>query len=299
MEKYGINNVRGGSFCEIKLNEENTNTIKRMIVGSTDKCYICGKTGHFAYNCKDDICYEDIWICDYCDKEFDNENECKSHENKCKLQFKIDFVNLKKNFILNCKLYDKFNNNIIQGDEIIKVLKKTDKTLDFKLSNIYGICQQINNCKELLPLQSYKDGINYLNFIDWLIYFIKKDALIKNKKQNKSQSKSNNFVCYRCGRPGHKSTECYAKTNLDGDDLDNLSDSDEYEEIEIFCCDYCGKEYESLKGLTCHQNLYCKKTNYNITNKKSNKNCCYRCGRDGHYEDDCYASTHTNGRKLY
>jgi len=48
MEKYGINNVRGGTFCELKLNKDNIKTIKKMINGSTDKCYICGENGHFA-----------------------------------------------------------------------------------------------------------------------------------------------------------------------------------------------------------------------------------------------------------
>jgi hypothetical protein len=89
---------------------------------------------------------------------------------------------------------------------------------------------------------------------------------------------------------------------VDGDELsypDDQSDSDDHKEI--YCCDYCEKEYNTLKGLTCHQNLYCKKSNSNKTNKtnktnkKSNKNCCYRCGRTGHYEDDCYASTHAKG----
>ena len=52
MEKYGINNVRGGSFCKIKLCNNNIITLNQMIKGSTDKCYICGKDDHFANDCK-------------------------------------------------------------------------------------------------------------------------------------------------------------------------------------------------------------------------------------------------------
>ncbi len=40
MSMYGVNNVRGGSFCQIKLDDTNIQTISRMINGSIDKCYI-------------------------------------------------------------------------------------------------------------------------------------------------------------------------------------------------------------------------------------------------------------------
>ena len=52
MEKYGIQNVRGGSFCQINLSDVNLSTLHQMINGATDKCYICGKSDHFARDCK-------------------------------------------------------------------------------------------------------------------------------------------------------------------------------------------------------------------------------------------------------
>ena len=43
MELVGIDNVRGGSFCQINLSDENKSTIQKMLSGTTDKCYNWGK----------------------------------------------------------------------------------------------------------------------------------------------------------------------------------------------------------------------------------------------------------------
>ena len=70
MEKHGIDNVRGGSFCEIKLTDENKNTIEKMINGSTDKCYICKKEGHYASKCNNKPKYENIDMCFRCGRKY-------------------------------------------------------------------------------------------------------------------------------------------------------------------------------------------------------------------------------------
>ena len=51
MDKYGINNVRGGSFCEIKLNENNIATLNQMSNGTNNRCFVCGSEEHFAKDC--------------------------------------------------------------------------------------------------------------------------------------------------------------------------------------------------------------------------------------------------------
>ena len=52
MDKYGINNVRGGSFVKINLEQHELDILGKMTYSANDKCFKCGLFGHFAQDCK-------------------------------------------------------------------------------------------------------------------------------------------------------------------------------------------------------------------------------------------------------
>ncbi len=224
MEQYGINNVRGGTFCQIKLTNDNLLIIQKMINGSTDKCYICGEAGHFAKKCS---------------------------QFKSKNKLKIPTIDMNE---------------------------KCDCVTSMFSSHRRGKCL-INKVLTYFDDEDDDDNINNINL------FIGGD----NKSENLIIKVNS---CNICGREGHTDQECYAKTTILGDKI---------QEIEVFCCSYCDKEFDTLKGATCHENLYCKNKNTKKTKNTKitvKKNKCYRCGRDGHYSSDCYAEKHVNGKYL-
>ena len=141
MAKYGIENVRGGSYSQVTLDQVQIEALTRELRGGTDACNQCGQKGHFIKFCPnknsfqkakskksfDEISYEDLdeleWGCEYCDRTFTTAFGCGVHEKSCKEKSKP---------------------------------KKTSKT----------------------------------------------------------------GACYRCGRAGHYSPDCYAQSHVDGYELD-------------------------------------------------------------------------------
>lgn len=141
MKNKGIDNVRGGSFCELNLPKECIYTIEKIISSSNDKCYYCNSNEHFISNCpmkdkrrkpikrqkqknikKEDIpknrilkyygtsklikntnlFNSNIYKCSYCDKSFDNYDKKKKHEDiLCNKNYKMKELDQSIDDILN------------------------------------------------------------------------------------------------------------------------------------------------------------------------------------------------------
>ena len=103
MKKYGIKNVRGGSYTQVTLPDDVETLLQKEMMGNSDKCYKCNLAGHFANQCPITVREKPIspkveeeelfYGCEYCDRKFTTEYGCRVHERSCK---KTQVVSSKK-----------------------------------------------------------------------------------------------------------------------------------------------------------------------------------------------------------
>ena len=218
MSKYGIDNVRGGSFCQTTLSRENINTIERMISSSNDCCHFCGEKGHFIGRCSnkkekqkyskqnkhflqlskdyesadevewddgsdddssDDGVEEQSWACSYCNKSFDTKKGAQFHEN------------------VHCKAKKQMKNGVLSSadeDLVTGVYEVDGEHLYWDGEEWY---------EESTNYAGHRDGTFGNQDGDWRPI----------KKQKKSTRKGD---CHKCGRKGHYASKCYAKKHING-----------------------------------------------------------------------------------
>ena len=213
MSKYGVDNVRGGSFCQTTLSRENINAIERMISSSNDCCHFCGEKGHFIGRCSnkkakqkyskqnkhflqlskdyesadevewDDGSNDDVeapsWSCSYCNKSFDTKKGAQFHEN------------------VHCKAKKQMKNDL---------LSSTDEDL------VTGVYEVDGEDLYWDGEEWYEESTNYAGHRDGT--FGNQDGDWRPIKKNKKSTRKGD--CRKCGRKGHYASKCYAKKHING-----------------------------------------------------------------------------------
>lgn len=117
MDKYGVDNVRGGSFSRIKLSQITIKELQKMSRGANDQCFKCGDNNHFSIDCKKDKSFSALSLDR--DKGKNNNLNIINKKNKYKKYKKVINVNCYRcgrngHYATKCK-----NKTTIDGYELL------------------------------------------------------------------------------------------------------------------------------------------------------------------------------------
>jgi hypothetical protein len=132
MNKFGLDNVRGGSYNTINLSEEEKKILNKELYTSNNCCYRCGRNNHFIKDCYAKTKLNGDLI-DKIDKFINKKNNdnIKNLDNNINKEVKNDIKNLDNNIKNNIKKINKEVNE--------EVNKSSNYNVDSIISNIKSL----------------------------------------------------------------------------------------------------------------------------------------------------------------
>lgn len=151
MKKYGVDNVRGGSYCKETLNQELIQFLQSMLNNTVDRCFKCGATSHFVKNCPivdkhsaSRLCFgKNLNI-----NDFENNVDQQIQSNKDKKQIKFACIGCTKTFAFKTGLAK--HENICENKQFILIdkEKRTCKICGKIYSHQAGLSRHKRDCQK-------------------------------------------------------------------------------------------------------------------------------------------------------
>ena len=196
MSKYGIDNVRGGSFCRSELKDKSM--IERMITSSNDCCHFCGEKGHFIGNCT---------------KE--KEKNKYSKQNKHFLELSKDYESADE---VEWEEDEESDEDISPEnlETAFSEMDKDDGLYSFD-GNKYLWCD--GELYEESSTQTPKKLLKHFEANDMRYTTDYVDYNWKSIHEKKKTPSTRKCGCHKCGRKGHYASNCYARKHINGNYL--------------------------------------------------------------------------------
>jgi len=148
MDKYGIDNVRGGSYCNEELTPLEKKILTKNIQNASDKCFRCDKVGHFIKECPlsnyDLSKKESNIVCYKCNQNGHYSTSCTNTNTNTNINTNNNNIIILENIT---KELQKKLDNLINFEDKANLIKEQEKVIEELKTKINSLLIQIETIK--------------------------------------------------------------------------------------------------------------------------------------------------------